>query len=335
MELWRRKVEDLEHYIPSPVFDEASHISYWRDNESDSRHLYHEVLFPFFWVEPSPIMDYGDTTIFMPCVPTKTVVMEMFPKSRDFRRSKNYPPGCIVPPRGSATLLAVDAFEARRSGSQYILSGRYRRADGLGALIEVPSQQFATDGNSLMFSGNSDVFSQKRWVTPHNPIAHPSECIGATSTLMVFHHCGNDGRVRNAMAYPNFEDLQGSLTSVCGDFAIVAPSNNCTSSETHRTVPRSLQRELLKVMSLSDYGEEVLSNTFDDIVIHPNISATPIAPPPDTEGAESSLSYASAPLDEYGPEVTVELVGAGGVIPRQQTRTLEDVAARAAFVGSE
>jgi hypothetical protein len=335
MELWRRKVEALEHYIPSPVFDEASHLSYWRDNAADSRHFYHEVLFPFFWVEPSPIMDYGETHIFMPCTPLKVVEMPLFPGSRDFKKSKNYPERCTVPPRGSATLIAVDSFEARRGGAQYILSGRYRRANGLGALVEVPSKHFGTDGNSLLFSGQSDVFAQKRWVTPHNPMAHPSECLGVTSTLMMFHHNSNDGVTRNAMAYPNHEDLKGSVTSVCGDFCVVSPSSSTTGASSHRDVPRALRRELLRVLSVGDYGDELLSFQFGEVEIIPSDSANPIAPPPDTEGAESSLSYASTPKDDFGPEVKVELVGSSGIVPKQPTRTIDDVSSKAAFLGSE
>jgi hypothetical protein len=335
LELWRRKVEEIEHYIPSPVFDEASHISFWRDNDADSRHLYHEVIFPFFWVEPSPIMDYGETTIYMPCVPLKVVEMEMFPKSKSFKKSRNYPDNCIVPPRGSATLIAVDSFEARRSGSQYILSGRYRRADGLGSLVEVPSAHFATDGNSLLFSGQSDVFSQKRWITPHNPMAHPAECRGATSTLMTFRHSSGDGHTRNAMAYPNYEDLQGNIRSVVGDFSVVAPSSGTLAVASHRDVPRALRRELLRTLSMGDYGDDVMSNQFEEVEIFPHISATSIAPPPDTEGADSSLTYASAPKDDFGPEVKVELVGSAGVVPKQPTRTLDDVASKSALLGSE
>jgi hypothetical protein len=271
----------------------------------------------------------------MPCVPLKVIEMEMFPGGKDFKKSKNYPDGCIVPPRGSATLISVDNFEARRSGSQYILSGRYRKANGLGSLIEVPSQHFATDGNSLMFSGDSNVFSQKRWVTPHNPMAHPSECLGATSTLLMFHHSSSDGVVRNAMAYPNFKDLQSKVISVCGDFAIVSPSKETLNTDTHRSVPRTLQRELLKTLSMGDYGEDQMAYLFDEVTITPTISAAPIAPPPDTEGAESSLSYGSAPKDDYGPEVKVELAGSSGIVPKQPVKTLDDVSAKAALLGSE
>jgi hypothetical protein len=271
----------------------------------------------------------------MPCVPLKVVEMDMFPGGKDFKKSKNYPDGCIVPPRGSATLISVSNFEARRSGSQYILSGRYRKANGLGALVEVPSQYFATDGNSLMFSGESDVFSQKRWVTPHNPMAHPSECLGATSTLLMFHHSSSDVTVRNAMAYPNFNDLQSKVISVCGDFALVSPSKETLGTSSHRSVPRSLQRELLKTLSMGDYGDDQMSLSFDEITITPNISAVPITPPPDTEGVESSLSYGSAPIDDYGPEVKIELAGSSGIVPKQPIKTLDDVTAKAAHLGSE
>jgi hypothetical protein len=335
LELWRRKVEELERYIPSPVFDEASHISFWRDNEADSRHLHHDIIFPFFWVEPSPIMDYGETAVFMPCVPLKTIELEMFPKSKTFKKSKNYPDGCTVPPRGSATLIAVDAFEARRSGAQYILSGRYRRADGLGALVEVPSKHFATNGDSLLFSGRSDTFSEKRWITPHNPMAHPSECLGMTSTLMMFHHSSSDGRTRNAMAYPNHEDLQGKITSVVGDFAVVTPLAETPLAASHRDVPRALRRELLRVLSMGNYGEEDMSLQFDEVEIVPYDSPATFVSPPVTEGTASSLSYASAPRDDFGPEVKVDLLGASGIVPKQPTRTLDDVASKAAPLGSD
>jgi hypothetical protein len=335
MELWRKKVEEIEHYIPTPVFDEASHISFWRDNEPDGRHLKHEVIFPFFWVEPSPIMDYGRTHIYMPCVPLKTITMPMFANLDSVHKSKNYPEGCIIPPRGSASLLSINGMDTRGSGAQYILSGNYRRANGLGALIEMPSKEFGTDGNSLLFSGSSDVFSEKRWVTPHNPLAHPAECMGVTSTLLVFHHNVSDGRVRNAMAYPNNEDLRSTVSSVCGDFAVVSPSTTSLTTETHRSVPRTLRRELLKVLTMADYGEECMSMTFGSILLTPKDSPHHLAPPPDTEGGDSSLSYVSGPRDDYGPEVKVELQNASGIVPKQPSKTLDDVASKAALLGSE
>jgi hypothetical protein len=92
---------------------------------------------------------------------------------------------------------------------------------------------------------------------------------------------------------------------------------------------------LLSILTLADHGDEVLGMLFEETQIKPNDTPSHLLPPPDTEGAESSLTYTSAPKDDFGPEVKVELSGATGILPKQPTKVLEDAHVRVSSLGSE
>lgn len=234
MSVWRKLVCDRFDLHECSVGDQHSFRAYFTPDRID-RHLEVENFIPFWWIEPSPLV-IGDTgALFMPAkrgskisIPfstAKEILAPDIPQSRDGRY-----------PRGVNMSLMFERGGLREQGYSYLLSGAYRAENGLGFMeycLEPEIGSFTTQG--MFVDPGETNCADRRWLTPHNPIANPVEGYMVNRNTIKYTYAGNG----NDPSPENF--ISDSIDSLLGYFRVNDEVTKPT-TRTHHWMPKAALR---------------------------------------------------------------------------------------------
>jgi hypothetical protein len=267
---WRDAVTQISGYMPEVIGDTASLRTYFQQNAVD-RHLNGPFVSPYFWVEPTGIVDI-DGSLPQPAGYKGKRVLPLFPGLKAVYKHEHYQElgSCVV--RDSALLLHFKERHPRMSGSSYLLNPLYNPKNGVSCFIPVTDARLGVHYNGAMFCDpEAQSMGGQRWITPHNPIANPMEGLCLTDCLYRFVHPGT----RNM---PNYNDLMNAnVESVVGPFYVTSPEGYAD-KRTHTDVPpllRMFLRTLVEEPQLT-----AVDNSMNFIGLIPVVATMGPVPPP-------------------------------------------------------
>lgn len=314
MGIWRRLVADRFELHHGAVGDEHSFASYFNADKVD-RHLSYEALIPFWWVEPSPLVTGNTGKLFMPATRGchKTIPFCGYEDllHPDVPTHRN---GTLA--AGLAVKLKFGEGGLRSRGYSYLLSGSYRRENGLGYMEQLRDPDFGAYSTDAMFvePGVTNC-AERRWVTPHNPMPSPIEgyFVGTNMVQYVYAGNGND---------PSLSDWRdGVVESMFGFFRVDSNPAKPTCMSHHAVPPnakrltRWLSQRVDDPVRMVSVNNNPLPTSRESalltVVPHTSVTATvPLSdtgPPPPTQ--EEAIT---APLDpSTGHKPVIKTDGGG------------------------
>lgn len=299
MGIWRRLVADRFELHHGAVGDEHSFAAFFTGDRVD-RHLSNDAFIPFWWVEPSPLVT-GDTgKLFMPAIRggRKTIPLcgydDLVHPDVPTHRNGTFPPGMAIK-------IKFGEGGIRSRGYSYLLSGSYRRANGLGFMEQVSDPAlgvYTTD--ALFVEPGVTNCADRRWVTPHNPMPNPAEGYFTTANMVQYTYAGFGSD-------PSLDDWKsGQVESLLGFFRINEnPAKPVCMS--HHSVPKCARRltrwmsqrvdDPIRMISVNNHPVSAFSEPAPHIaaLLTPDLATVPepdTGPPPPSQ--EDAIT---APLD--------------------------------------
>jgi len=314
MGIWRRLVADRFELHHGAVGDEHSFAAFFTADRVD-RHLENDAIIPFWWVEPSPLVT-GDTgKLFMPAVRggRKTIPFcgydDLIHPDVPTHRNGTFPPGLTVK-------LKFGKGGLRSRGYSYLLSGSYRRENGLGFMeqsVEPNLGAYTTD--ALFVDPGLTNCADRRWVTPHNPMPNPAEGFFTGVNVVSYTYAGNGND-------PSLMDWgTGQVESLLGFFRVNGSPAKPTST-THHSVPGHAKRltrwlsqrvdDPVRLVSVNNYPVIAQPEPAPRVAIlpSPDLATLPLpvtGPPPPTQ-----KDTITAPLDPSTGQKPIIRTDGGG-----------------------
>jgi hypothetical protein len=311
---WRRLIADRFDLHHGAVGDQHSFRNYFVADRVD-RHLDNKSIIPFWWIEPSPLVS-GDTgKLFMPATRGKVVSMK-FTNCEELICPDMSPHRNGTYPRGTEVTLIFGPGGLRERGYSYLLSGAYRRENGLGFAEYVTEPTEGVHTTDAMFvDPNETNASDRRWVTPHNPMPNPIEGFMSTHSAICYTYAGigND---------PGLDEwVGGTVDSLLGFFRLVDTVPQPV-TKTHHHVPKHLDRfTRWAAQRVSDPTRRIKYNSHTPIKpkVHAPEPEALLPKPPSS--SQTSLPKEEAPPKppEQSEKLTVPLAADVGVKPAIRT----------------
>lgn len=234
---------------------ERTFSRYWRGPPVDS-HLNHEVIIPFFLVEPAGL-DVFDN------------IKDPFPRIGSFTREERMPPlgrRCIaiIPMKDYGHSAAGTAF--RQCGVRFVTEGFTLRGLGLAYvwsgdgvnnnLLHVrpvvdPDHDYYHKDLALARGDGLHSLSESRWIIPHAPVPHPAECWGGSRRRMF--HIIYTGRPNQGC----LDDLKNQMVRMRCSTLHYAAATEAKLPVCARTLPGRFAREVELLNKCIDAVQEL------------------------------------------------------------------------------
>lgn len=322
---WRDLVVDERHLLSSENGDTYTSERYFKADAEDT-HFKGEAVSPFFWVEPMAVSVVKDGNAKMPCCQGSGGVLPMIDGVKVYKTHSYQEFGGRVPDGCKIVLLCPNGYSARASGINYLYSSRMNEEDGLDQFevatvdrLRVVSKDHAMCDNSVSTLG------QRRWITPHNPAPHVSECFTPSRTAFKYTYLGT-------MKEPCAEQFETLKVDVMVGCLRVDDTDPRYTTSQHHTMPVHLVKKLAETcvnrrIRFGDLEDELVGDveaTLDEI--------PDAAPPVEAEEVEEVNTAARQVIDvDRGnePRTTseleheVELSSPGGAQVKAQVEVTE------------
>jgi hypothetical protein len=265
MAKFRSQVCEDYNLHPSVVGDDSSHNPFFTA-DLENRHLDYPVIQPFYWVEPGPLTvkerNYQNV-----CIQGARVDLPLFSGSV-VQESAGYVEVHGRVPVGNAMYLKTDEARPRSEGFQYMLSQRYRDENGLSLMEVIADNRLGTTTTQAVFvEPNITNVAQRRWITPHNPVASPAEGITSYPQSMVFYY-------RGTYAEPTLQDWKtGKVSSFTGPIQVKSRQTGDTEHRSCRHISESNLRWL------SNRGKYAPKHVLDLSALPSGFSLPPLSQP--------------------------------------------------------
>jgi hypothetical protein len=181
MHKWRDLICDEENVFQDAHSDVGVFDTYMRANRVD-RHLEHDAITPWWWVEFSPLLTTKYDGVFTPATHGEVKKLPLFRHQEIYHNSTSTDSSGRLAP-GSSMFVERKRGGIRDEGASYLLSSRYSPDNGLTQWRLSENPLDGAPAPSLMFSGEGPEIAAMRWTTPHNPMPHPWEMYADKETV--------------------------------------------------------------------------------------------------------------------------------------------------------
>lgn len=237
---WRELLCDLDGLHHDSTSDVGSFQGFFNSDKVE-RHLSAvDVLIPWWWVEPAPLLTMDIPGYFVPCAHGKITTLPMFKAENVHHNSPVLDSSGRTMPN-SRVWVDRKPGPFREEGASYLYSPAYHGDNGLGQFVKT-GRLDGTQSAVMGFVDNGTVnLADMRWVTPHNPLPCPLEGIGTGVTTFMMH------ATRVVRDPTPAELMYGKVESRLGRFFCLSDSPTVT-GKTHKDVPEHIKRSTKRGM---------------------------------------------------------------------------------------
>ncbi|BAU79489.1 coat protein [Diatom colony associated dsRNA virus 4 genome type B] len=229
---WRTKIAKEEGLADSDYKDGMSSRRYFDDDE-DNDHYKRKAVVPFFYVEPGPVSTSLDSSITMLGCQGEGVSVPLVEKAEGYKTLAYGEYNGTPFPGSVVRLVTKEGYAARRSGINYLMSGRYSRGNGLSQFHQVSFSASGIFTNDMAMSGDpAGSLSDRRWHTYHCPLPNPGE--NFTNKSACFSYTYSGGTVEPSLN----EFISTKVDSLFGTLIVGTPGTRDASY--HRDIPDHL-----------------------------------------------------------------------------------------------